>query len=71
MLTGPNLSALEDLLPKSPFPVIASGGIATPGDVRALARLQTKGLCGAIIGKALYAGNLDYHEACQAALSPP
>ena len=67
MLSGPNTSALGPVLAASPFPVIASGGIRTVEDVRELARLESAGLCGAILGKALYAGRLSFRDACRAA----
>jgi phosphoribosylformimino-5-aminoimidazole carboxamide ribotide isomerase len=43
------------------IPVIASGGIATIDDIKAL--LQIKNLWGAITGKAIYSGSLDLKEA--------
>jgi phosphoribosylformimino-5-aminoimidazole carboxamide ribotide isomerase len=67
MLSGPNTAAIETLLPASPFPVIASGGISDREHVQALARLEPAGLCGAILGKALYAGRLSYQDAREAA----
>jgi len=67
MLQGPNLDAMKRLLPVSPFPVIASGGISSRRDVENLARLADPKLCGAIVGKALYAGRLTYREAAEAA----
>jgi len=67
MLSGPNLGAIESLLPASRFPVIASGGISTLEDIQELARLEPAGLCGAILGKALYAGCLRYRDALHAA----
>jgi len=66
MLTGPNLPAIEKMASASPFPVIASGGVVTVQDVLALSRMEPLGLCGAIIGKALYSGELDYQEAARA-----
>jgi len=66
MLTGPNLPAIESLVSNCPFPVIASGGIATLADVLALSRMEPLGLCGAIVGKALYSGSLSYPEAIRA-----
>ena len=62
-LTGPNLEALAELAAAVPAPVIASGGITTLDDVRALATL---GLAGCIIGRALYEGRLDLAEAIAA-----
>lgn len=66
MLVGPNVAATEEMCRISPFPVIASGGITTPEDLLALARLEPVGLTGAIVGKALYSGRLRYREALQA-----
>jgi len=61
MLTGPNIPALEDMVRTVKIPVIASGGIATIDDIRAL--LKIKNLWGAITGKAIYSGSLDLKEA--------
>jgi phosphoribosylformimino-5-aminoimidazole carboxamide ribonucleotide (ProFAR) isomerase len=43
--------------------VIASGGVAALGDLRALAALEPDGLEGAIVGKALYAGRFTVADA--------
>jgi phosphoribosylformimino-5-aminoimidazole carboxamide ribotide isomerase len=59
MLEGPNLSALSEMQRSSPFPVIASGGVTTLDDIRALMRQET---AGAIIGRALYEGHLDLEQ---------
>ena len=67
MLAGPNVPAIERLLSGTSFPVIASGGVTNLKDVEALARLESRGLCGAIVGKALYSGKMDYRAACNAA----
>lgn len=61
MLTGPNVSAQEEMVATVNVPVIASGGIATIEDVKLL--LGIKGLWGAITGKAIYSGSLDLKEA--------
>lgn len=61
MLTGPNIPALEDMVRTVKIPVIASGGIATIDDIKAL--LEIKDLWGAITGKAIYSGSLDLKEA--------
>jgi len=61
MLTGPNIPSLEDMVRTVKIPVIASGGIATIDDIRAL--LEIKNLWGAITGKAIYSGSLDLKEA--------
>jgi phosphoribosylformimino-5-aminoimidazole carboxamide ribotide isomerase len=54
MLTGPNLQALEHMAGHSTLPLIASGGIASLDDVRAVAGLAPERITGMIIGKALY-----------------
>jgi phosphoribosylformimino-5-aminoimidazole carboxamide ribotide isomerase len=61
MLTGPNIPALEEMVRTVKIPVIASGGIATIDDIKAL--LEIKDLWGAITGKAIYSGSLDLKEA--------
>ncbi|HET6369565.1 MAG TPA: 1-(5-phosphoribosyl)-5-[(5-phosphoribosylamino)methylideneamino]imidazole-4-carboxamide isomerase [Nitrospiria bacterium] len=65
MLQGPNLSFFQEIVPVSPLPVIASGGVTTLEDVRRLSRIA--GLHGAIVGKALYAGTLALQEALKTA----
>jgi phosphoribosylformimino-5-aminoimidazole carboxamide ribotide isomerase len=62
MLNGPNLSALAEIVECSPFPVIASGGITSLEDLRAVQSLGAQ-IEGAIVGKALYDGKLDYQTA--------
>ena len=47
-------------------PVVASGGVSTLDDLRALAALAPLGLEGAIVGKALYAGAFTLPEALAA-----
>jgi phosphoribosylanthranilate isomerase len=56
MLQGPNLALLRDVCARTPAPVVASGGISTLDDLRALASLADEGLEGAIVGTALYTG---------------
>jgi phosphoribosylformimino-5-aminoimidazole carboxamide ribotide isomerase len=65
MLSGPNIAALREILTFSAFPVIASGGISTIEDLQALQSLRPR-VEGAIVGKALYDGKLDYREAVAA-----
>ncbi len=66
MLEGPNLIALRDILDGSPFPVIASGGITSLADIRAIKALGS-GVAGTIVGKALYDGKLSLAAALEAA----
>lgn len=63
MLTGPNLTQLEELLGATRIPVISSGGIKDLEHIRALKALEDKGVMGAITGKAIYEGTLDVKEA--------
>jgi phosphoribosyl isomerase A len=58
MLAGPATDRLREVLAATGRPVIASGGVAGEGDLRALAALEPDGLEGVIVGKALYAGRL-------------
>ncbi|MBO0868948.1 MAG: bifunctional 1-(5-phosphoribosyl)-5-((5-phosphoribosylamino)methylideneamino)imidazole-4-carboxamide isomerase/phosphoribosylanthranilate isomerase PriA [Micromonosporaceae bacterium] len=55
-LTGPNLDLLREVCARTPAPVIASGGVSTLDDLRALATLEPVGVEGVIAGKALYTG---------------
>jgi len=56
MLQGPNFAELERLLGVLTCPLVASGGVSSPEDVRRLASMP--GLYGAILGKALYDGHI-------------
>jgi 1-(5-phosphoribosyl)-5-[(5-phosphoribosylamino)methylideneamino] imidazole-4-carboxamide isomerase/N-(5'phosphoribosyl)anthranilate isomerase len=62
-LRGPNLDLLREVCAATPRPVIASGGVSSLDDIRALAGLTTVGVEGAIVGKALYAGAFTLPEA--------
>jgi 1-(5-phosphoribosyl)-5-[(5-phosphoribosylamino)methylideneamino] imidazole-4-carboxamide isomerase/N-(5'phosphoribosyl)anthranilate isomerase len=53
-LTGPNLQLLQDVCARTSAAVVASGGVSSLDDLRAIAGLGT--VEGAIVGKALYAG---------------
>lgn len=65
MLTGPNFAGLSEMLTAVKINCIASGGIASLEDVQKLAALSQKhkNLLGAITGKAIYEGKLDFKEA--------
>jgi phosphoribosylformimino-5-aminoimidazole carboxamide ribotide isomerase len=63
MLKGLNLDATIALADAVSIPVIASGGFASIGDVRALLAPRARELEGAIAGRALYDGRLDAAEA--------
>ncbi len=62
-LGGPNLELLRSVLQATGKPVVASGGVSSLDDLRALRSLTGEGLEGAIIGKALYAGRFSLGEA--------
>lgn len=63
MLEGPNLEGLRELLRAVDIDVIAAGGISNIEDVRNLKKLESEGLSGIIIGKALYENKIDLKEA--------
>ena len=66
MLSGPNVELLRDVAAATEAPVVASGGIATLDDLRALAAVADEGVDSAIVGKALYAGRFTLEEALAA-----
>jgi phosphoribosylanthranilate isomerase len=55
-LRGPNLALLKSVCARTDAPVVASGGVSSLDDLRAIASLTEAGVEGAIVGKALYAG---------------
>jgi phosphoribosyl isomerase A len=66
-LRGPNIELLEQIMERTSRPVIASGGVSSLDDIAALRELVPVGLEGAIVGKALYAGNFTLAEALDVA----
>lgn len=66
MLRGPNLELLRSVCARTEAPVVASGGISTLDDLRALATLVADGVEGAIIGTALYEGAFTLPDALKA-----
>jgi len=70
MLSGPNLALLRDVCAATDRPVIASGGVSSLDDLRAIATLTPLGVEGAIVGKALYAGAFTLPEALAAVAGP-
>jgi 1-(5-phosphoribosyl)-5-[(5-phosphoribosylamino)methylideneamino] imidazole-4-carboxamide isomerase/N-(5'phosphoribosyl)anthranilate isomerase len=65
-LRGPNLQLLRDVCARTSAPVVASGGVSSLDDLRAIAGLVPLGVEGAIVGKALYAGAFTLEEALEA-----
>jgi 1-(5-phosphoribosyl)-5-[(5-phosphoribosylamino)methylideneamino] imidazole-4-carboxamide isomerase/N-(5'phosphoribosyl)anthranilate isomerase len=66
-LTGPNLALLRDVCDRTSAAVVASGGVSSLADLRAIAALGT--VEGAIVGKALYSGAFTLPEALAAVAS--
>ncbi len=63
MLAGPNLQLLRDVCAVTSAPVVASGGVTTLDDIRALMDLVPIGVEGAIAGTALYEGRFTLEDA--------
>src|SRR3954469_11468707 len=63
MLTGVNIEATVGLARQLSVPVIASGGLTNLDDVKALCAVEGEGISGAITGRAVYQGTLDFKEA--------
>jgi phosphoribosylformimino-5-aminoimidazole carboxamide ribotide isomerase len=63
MLSGVNIDATVALARKLTVPLIASGGVTDLECVRALCAVESEGIVGAITGRAVYQGTLDFAEA--------
>ncbi|MBL8497519.1 1-(5-phosphoribosyl)-5-[(5-phosphoribosylamino)methylideneamino]imidazole-4-carboxamide isomerase [Nitrosomonas sp. JL21] len=63
MLTGVNVEATVQLARELTIPVIASGGITNIDDIHKLCEIESEGIIGAITGRAIYEGSLDFKEA--------
>jgi phosphoribosylformimino-5-aminoimidazole carboxamide ribotide isomerase/phosphoribosylanthranilate isomerase len=64
-LQGPNLELLKEVCAATKKPVVASGGISSLEDIKALCALNRIGVEGAIVGKALYAGAFTLEQALE------
>lgn len=62
MMQGVNIEATQNLAKALNIPIIASGGITNLDDIRALATIEQDGVNGAITGRAIYEGSLDFKE---------
>ena len=62
MMSGVNIEATVELARSIHVPVIASGGITNQDDIRALCDVADEGIRGAITGRAIYEGTLDFAE---------
>jgi phosphoribosylformimino-5-aminoimidazole carboxamide ribotide isomerase len=63
MMNGVNVEATATLARAIRIPVIASGGITNMQDIKALTAIADDGVMGAITGRAIYEGTLDFAEA--------
>ncbi len=64
-LQGPNIELLKEVCAVTSKPVVASGGISSLADIAALSVLNSLGVEGAIVGKALYAGAFTLEQALE------
>jgi len=70
MMKGPNLELLRQVCEVTSAPVVASGGVSTLEDIRALTTIVEHGVEGAIIGTALYEGAFTLPQALDVAGRP-
>lgn len=63
MLSGVNIEATVKLAQHVRIPIFASGGVSSIDDIRALCEVHTEGVDGAILGRSLYEGTLDFADA--------
>lgn len=63
MMSGVNIEATQKLAEAVRIPIIASGGLTDLNDVRALCAAEASGIAGAITGRAIYEGSIDFKEA--------
>ena len=71
MLSGVNIDATVKLAREIKVPVIASGGLSTIADIERLVLHEADGIIGAIAGRAIYEGTLNFKEALKAAKFAP
>ena len=63
MMTNVNIESTLELCRQITIPVIASGGLSNIDDIKALCEVADEGIEGAITGRAIYEGTLDFKEA--------
>jgi len=66
---GVDTARMAEIAAAVRLPVIASGGVASLDDIRALRTRFDAGVVGVVVGRALYEGNFSLHEALAAAIS--
>ncbi|MDO5746374.1 MAG: bifunctional 1-(5-phosphoribosyl)-5-((5-phosphoribosylamino)methylideneamino)imidazole-4-carboxamide isomerase/phosphoribosylanthranilate isomerase PriA [Actinomycetaceae bacterium] len=64
-LKGPNIELLRQVCERTDAPVVASGGISTLEDIAAIVALESEGVEGVIVGKALYANQFTLQQALE------
>ena len=67
MLTGPNIKSTALLARAVTIPVIASGGVSCIEDIKGLLEIESFGIKGVIIGRALYTGDIDLKQCIEMA----
>jgi phosphoribosylformimino-5-aminoimidazole carboxamide ribotide isomerase len=67
MMTGVNIDATVRLAQALSVPVIASGGLNSLDDVKALMAVENEGITGCIAGRAIYENKLDFAAAAKLA----
>ena len=67
MGTGLNFQSTRDLARSTSIPVIASGGVSRIEDIEHLMGLESDGIIGVVVGRALYTGQVDLEEAIRIA----
>lgn len=67
MMSGVNIEATVKLAQAVNIPIIASGGLTNLDGVRALCAVAKQGVAGAIIGRAIYEGSIQFAQAQQLA----
>jgi phosphoribosylformimino-5-aminoimidazole carboxamide ribotide isomerase len=67
MMAGPNIEATREFAGATSVPVILSGGVTTMDDIKNALDLETAGVMGIIIGRALYEGTIDLRQAIKLA----
>ncbi|MEH7388438.1 1-(5-phosphoribosyl)-5-[(5-phosphoribosylamino)methylideneamino]imidazole-4-carboxamide isomerase [Bacillus sp. JJ1521] len=65
MLSGPNIDAVATLADATGKQVIASGGVSSIDDLKALSKLADQGVSGAIVGKAIYTNQFTVEKALE------
>lgn len=69
-LAGPDLERTNRVAEAASLPVVVSGGVGGPADVERVARERHPGICGVIVGKAIYEGRVDLADLIRRFQSP-